>query len=155
MGYGHRSNPNNVMYSTAETQFVVEQDIAEVVAAGWYWTFPLCSKGSYRYSFESGDTYTRFDLFVLPPGVNAADISSGKGRIYIDCGKSNTTRYSGSCNVAKGATIYVFNTSSYTALRLSGEIILLQEPPWPNMDWDGAAFQYDDAQLRKYWDLFH
>jgi hypothetical protein len=29
MGYGHSSNPNNVMYSTAKTQFVVEQDIAE------------------------------------------------------------------------------------------------------------------------------
>ena len=155
MGYGHSSNPRNVMYRQTVTRFAVERDISKIISQRWWRNIPLCGGGSYRYSFESGDTYTRFDLFVLPPGVNAADISSGKDRIYIDCRKSNTTRYSGSCNVAKGATIYVFNTSSYTALRLSGEIILLQEPPWPNMDWDGAAFQYDDAQLRKYWDLFH
>jgi hypothetical protein len=155
MGYGHSSNTRNVMYRETVTRFAVERDISKVISQGWYWNFPLCGGGSYRYSFESGDTYARFDLFVLPPGENAADISAGKGRIYTDCGKSNIIRYSGSCNVTNGATIYVLNTSSYTALRLSGEIISLQESPWPNMAWDKDAFQYDDAQLRKYWDLFH
>jgi len=155
MGYGHSSNPRNVMYRETVTRFAVERDISKIISQGWYWNFPLCGGGSYRYSFESGDTYARFDLYVLPPGVNAADISLGKGRIYTDCGKSNAISYSGSCNVTNGATIYVANSSSYNALRLSGEVISLQEPPWPNMDWDGDAFQYDDAQLRKYWDLFH
>ena len=155
MGYGHSSDPQNVMYRETVTRFAVEQDISEVISQDWYWTFPLCKGGSYRYSFESGDTYTGFDLYVLPPGVDAASISLGKGRIYTDCGKSNAIRYSGSCNVTNGATIYVANSSSYNALRLSGEIISLQEPPWPNMAWDDDAFQYDDAQLRKYWDLFH
>ena len=52
IGYGHSSNPNNVMYSTTDTQFEVEQDIGDVIPGGWWMTFPLCSSGNYRYFFS-------------------------------------------------------------------------------------------------------
>ena len=64
-------------------------------------------------------------------------------------------RYSNSCNVEYGASIYLRNPSTYEALKLEGEIVALDEPPWPDMDWDAAAFQYDDADLDYYWSLFH
>ena len=155
MGYGHSSNPNNVMYFQTDTRFDAEQDIAEIIAGGWYFTFPFCEGGSYWYSFESDDIYKGFNLEVLPPGVDASDISLGKGLVYTDCGKSSTVSFTANCNVAVGASIYVANSSLYDAVRIDGKIILLDDPPWPIMEWDKAAFQYDDAQLNTYWNLFH
>jgi hypothetical protein len=64
-------------------------------------------------------------------------------------------RYSNSCNVQIGASIYLSNTNTYEALRLEGEIVALDEPPWPDMEWDSAAFEYDDADLEYYRSLFH
>ena len=72
MGYGHSGNPSNVMYRETDTKFVLEQVVANVLSGGWYMTFPLCNGGSYWYSFESDDSYKGFDLYVLPPGVEAA-----------------------------------------------------------------------------------
>jgi hypothetical protein len=84
---------------------------------------------------------------VLPPGIGGADVAAGRGRVYTDCGKANMIRYSNSCNVQFGASIYLKNTSTYVPLRLEGEIVALDEPPWPNMTWDESAFQYDVADL--------
>ena len=155
MGYGHSGNPSNVMYRETDTKFVLEQVAADVLSGGWYMTFPLCNGGSYWYSFESDDSYKDFDLYVLPPGVEAASISLGEALGYTDCGKANMVRYTNSCDVQVGAIIFVANRSLYDAVRLSGEIISLDEPAWPNMEWDQDAFQYDDGQLNYYWDLFH
>ncbi|HIM38269.1 MAG TPA: matrixin family metalloprotease, partial [Dehalococcoidia bacterium] len=155
MGYGHSSIPNNVMYSTTGTQFVVEQEISEIISAGWWVTIPLCRPGSYGYSFASDDDYRGFDVYVLPPGIGGADIAAGRGRVYTDCGKANMIRYSNNCNVQYGASIYLRNTSTYEALKLEGEIVALDEPSWPDMTWDQSAFQYDDADLDYYWSLFH
>ena len=133
----------------------MEQDIAEVISAGWYITFPLCNGGSYQYSFESDDSYKGFDLYVLAPGVESASVSSGEALVYTDCGKADMVRYTDSCNVALGATIYVANSSLYAAVRLDGEIISFDQPVWPDMTWDKDPYQYDDVQLNSYWNLFH
>jgi hypothetical protein len=155
MGYGHSSNPNNVMYSTTGTQFVAEQDIAEMIAGGWWATFPLCRSGNYRYFFESDDDYRGFDVYVLPPGVSGKEFEAGNGRYYIGCEKVNWVRISNTCNVQLGATVYLKNTSDYETLTFEGEIIALDKPPWPEMTWDKSAFRYDDADLDYYWNLFH
>ena len=63
--------------------------------------------------------------------------------------------YTDPCDVQYVATIYIENSNSYNALRSDGQIISLEEPIWPNVTWDESAFQYDDAQLNSYWDLFH
>jgi len=155
MGYGHSSDPNNVMYWQVETRFDVEQYIADIVSPGWYFPYPLCSGGNYWYSFESDDSSTGFDLYVLPPGTDPLEISMGGGLVYTGCGEANTVAYTGTCNVPAGALIYIENRSLSDAVRLDGVIVLLNEPPRPVMDWDQTAFEYDDAQLNTYWNLFH
>ena len=155
MGYGHSSDPNNVMYWQTRTRFDVEQEIADIVSPRWYFTYELCDGGNYWYSFESDDSSTGFDLYVLPPGTDASEISIGEGLIYTGCGEANTVAYTGTCNVDAGAVIYIENYNFSDAVRLDGVIVLLNEPPRPVMDWDQAAFEYDDAQLNTYWNLFH
>ena len=155
MGYGHSSDPNNVMYWQVETRFDVEQYIADIVSPGWYFTYELCRGGNHWYSFESDDSDTGFDLYVLPPGTDASEISMGGGLVYTGCGEANTVAYTGTCNVPAGALIYIENRSLSDAVRLDGVIVLLNEPPRPVMDWDQTAFEYDDAQLNTYWNLFH
>jgi len=154
MGYRHSNDPNNVMYYQTTTRFVVEQEVSEVISAGWYYTFPLCQAGAYSYSFNGDNSYTGFDLFVLPPGVDPKSISNGEGRIYVGCGKENAVRYSGTCNVGIGAKVYILNNSQSSALRLEGEIVSTTNPPWPDMNWDSNGFQYDTAQLTRYRELF-
>ena len=154
MGYRHSNNPNNVMYYQTATRFVVEQEVSEVVSGGWYYSIPLCGAGAYSYSFESGNSYSGLDLFVIPPGVDPKSISSRGGRVYVGCGKEKIVRYSGSCNVESGAKVYIRNNSLSSAIRLEGEIISTTNPPWPDMTWDSSAFQYDSAQLLTYGELF-
>ena len=155
MGYGHSSDPNNVMYSETITRFEVDHEVSEVISGGWYYTIPLCGAGTYSYSFETDDPSTGFDLFVLPPGEDPANISLGSGSVYVDCGKEGMIRFSSSCTVASGARIYIGNTSYQNAIRLTGEIIDRSSPRWPDMTWDQNAFQYDSIQMMKYWELFH
>ena len=154
MGYRHSNDPNNVMYYQTATRFVVEQEVSEVVSGGWYYYFPLCEAGAYSYSFESDSSYSGFDLFVIPPGLDPKSISSGGGRVYVGCGKENVVRYSGSCNVDSGAKVYIGNNSRSSAIRLEGEIVNTTSPPWPDMTWDSSAFQYDAARLTRYRELF-
>ena len=155
MGYGHSPDPNNVMYYQTETRFEIDSEVSTIIAGGWYHTFPLCGPGTYSYSFETEDPNTGFDLFVLPPGTDPNAISGGGVSVYLDCGKEGMHRYSGSCTVANGASIYISNTSYSSAIRLSGSITSLDDPPWPDMTWDQEAYEYDEVQLASYWTLFH
>ena len=155
MGYGHSSAPNNVMYFQTATKFEVDSEISEVIAGGWYYTFPICGSGTFSYSFQTGNPNTGFDLFVLPPGEDPNGISGGRGNSYLGCGKEGMHSYSGSCSVAEGSLIYIGNTSYSSAIRLSGSITSRNIPPWPNMTWDQEAYQYDEDELERYWDLFH
>ncbi len=154
MGYRHSSDPNNVMYYQTATRFVVDQQVSEVIAGGWYYPFPLCKAGTYSYSFESDNSFTGFDLFVIPPGVDPKGISVGEARFYDGCGKEDVVRYSGSCNVESGAQVYIANNSMSSAIRLDGQIINTTRPPWPDMTWDSSAFQYDTAAITRYKELF-
>jgi len=154
MGYGHSSNPNNVMYSTTDTQFEVEQDIGDIIAGDWWMTFPLCSSGNYRYFFESDDDYTGFDVYVLPPGVSGGEFEAGNASYYTSCEKVNMIRTSNTCNVLLGASIYLKNTSSYQAILLEGEITSLDDPPWPDMEWDDSARQYTESDMNYYRSVF-
>lgn len=155
MGYRHSADPNNVMYYQTATRFVAEQEVSEVISGGWYYALPLCRAGTYSYSFEGDDPYAGFDLFILPPGIDPDSISRGEGRIYVGCGEENIVRYSGTCNVDSGAKVYISNNSWSSAIRLGGKIVNTNNPPWPDMTWDEEAFQYDEAQLETYWNMFH
>ena len=56
--------------------------------------------------------------------------------------------------VESGAYIYIQNYDWGEAIRLSGQIIQLDDPPWPNMQWDEDAFYYDEETLDYYRELF-
>ena len=155
MGYGHSSNSNNVMYSETDTRFEVYQNISEVISGGWYYTTTLCNAGTYQYSFEAEGAYSGFDLFVLPPGQDAYEISGGSGIYYPDCSKKDMHSYSNSCTVANGAKIYIGNTSFEDTIRVSGEIIDMNNISWPDMAWDQNALLYNKNDLTRYWNLFH
>ena len=155
MGYGHSDDPNNVMYEYSSIRFEVDQEISEVIAGGWYLTTPLCGAGAYVYSFETQDLSMGFDIFVLPPGSDADDVALGDGRSYAGCGQEGLHRYSNSCTVDAGAMIYVGNTSYLDPIRLTGRIIDADVPPWPNMTWDTRSYQYDEALLAGYKELFN
>ena len=154
MGYGHSTNPNNVMYYQTATRFEVEQEISELIPAGYSYAFPLCDSGTYSYSFESENRNAGFDVFIIPPGVDPKSVSAGGGRIYAGCGKENMLSYSGSCDGGSGARIYIANKSSSAALPMEGQIINRTNPPWPDMTWDPTEFQYDNATLMRYRELF-
>ena len=154
MGYGHSSNPNNVMYYQTTTRFVVEQVVSELIPGGWYYTLPLCQAGAYSYTFESDNSSTGFNLLVIPVGVDPKKFSSGDGKFYAGCGKESVYRFSGVCNVASGARVYVTNLSRSNAIRFNGKIVRTTTPPWPDMDWDQTEFQYDSATLMRYRALF-
>lgn len=155
IGFGHSNDPNNVMYYETASKFEIESEISEVIAGGWYYTFALCGSGHYSYSFESENPDIGFNIFVLPPGSDPNAISTGGAKVYLGCGEKGMYRYTGSCSVANGSSIYILNTSYSTAIRLSGRIISLDNPPWPNMTWDPDAYRYDEVQLADYWHLFH
>ena len=154
MGYSHSPDPTNVMYHLTSTHFYVEQDISESIASGWYMTFPLCGLGEYWYSFESDSTYEGFDIYVLPPGEDAAAVYSGDGLVYADCGTAGIANYRNSCNVGYGASIYISPTHYYNGVTVTGEVIALDEPVWPVMTWDESVFEYEDTDLLYYYDLF-
>ena len=137
------------------TRFEVDHEVSKVIADGWYYTIPLCEGGTYSYSFQVDSPYSGFDIYVLPPGQDAYEISGGKGLYYPDCSAENVSRYSNTCNVPEGAKIYIGNTSFRDAIRLSGEIINKNLPPMPNLNWDPKAFRYNMNDLIKYWNLFH
>ena len=155
MGYSHSSDPTNVMYYQTSTHFYAEQDISESIASDWYMTFPLCEPGKYWYSFSSDSSYKGFDIYVLPPGTDGEAVSSGEGRVYTDCGALRMAEYSDSCNVGNGASIYISPIHSYNGVQITGEIIFLDKPVWPDMTWDDSVFEYERSDLLYYRSLFH
>ena len=141
MGFEHSDDPNNIMYEYTMIRFEVDHDISEVIPGGWYWSFPFCGEGTYSYSFETEDPSSGFDIFVLPPDVDPEIFAQTGGQTYVNCGRENMHRYSGSCTVELGAVIYVENTSRSEAIRLSGQIVDQDIPPRPDMTWDENAFR--------------
>jgi len=153
MGYSHSSDPTNVMYPTTTTHLYVEQDISETIASGWFMTFPLCESGQYLYSIESANSYEGFDIYVLPPGTDAATVGSG-GLVYTDCGSVGMASFSNSCNVSLGASIYISPTHYYNGVTITGEVITPDQSVWPDMVWDASVFQYETSDMLYYRDLF-
>ena len=153
-GYGHSDDPNNVMYPTTETRFEVEQSISRVVAAGWIWRFPLCSAGRYSIEFEADGDEDGFDVVVVREYVDWDDYHEEDYEAYRSCVNGRWHRVTQTCDVESGAYIYIQNYDWGEAIRLSGQIIQLDDPPWPNMQWDEDAFYYDEETLDYYRELF-
>jgi len=154
MGYGHSNDSDNIMYYQLDTRFDVEREVEDVIAAGWTWTIPFCESGQYYYSFNTGNSYDGFDIFILPQGTNGSDVAAGTGQYYPDCSAEGMSSYSDTCTVGSGSKIYLENTSFSNTIRISGEIVNLDEPPVPDTEWPDDVFQYDTEELAKIQNLF-
>ena len=153
-GYGHSIKPDNIMYPTLETRFTVEKDIADVVAAGWYHTYPFCDEGRYSFEFETDDASSDFEFAVLPPDVSIEDYLYDDGKPNYSCEYGDLQRVDDTCRVYPGDKVIIYNDDEDEAIRISGTIILLDQPDWPDMQWDEDAFSYDDETLDYYRELF-
>ena len=153
-GYGHSIKPDNIMYPTLETRFTVEKDIADVVAAGWYHTYPFCDEGRYSFEFETDDASSDFEFAVLPPDVSIEDYLYDDGKPNYSCEYGDLQRVDDTCRVYPGDKVIIYNDDEDEAIRISGTIILLDQPDWPDMQWDEDAFYYDEETLDYYRELF-
>ena len=51
--------------------------------------------------------------------------------------------------------LYIQNDQLNQAIRLSGEIVDLTSPAWPDMAWDPKVYRYNSSDLDYYWNLFN
>ncbi len=153
LGYEHSNDAMNIMYPFVETRLEIEHDIDDVLSSDWWWTIPFCEEGEYRYSVETDERSHGFEIAVLRPGTTGDDFSSGSGRTYSGCGNGEWQAYSDTCDIGLGSSLYIYNSED-EAIRLSGQIIRLDQPEWPDMQWDEDAFYYDDETLDYYRELF-
>ena len=154
LGYGHSDDPNNIMYPTTETRFEIERDISRVIAAGWTWRFPLCRAGRYSIGLETDSDDDGFEVVVVREYVDWDDYHDGNYDAYGSCVSGRWQQITRTCDVEGGAYVYVQNYDRDDAIRVSGHIIQLDDPPWPDMQWDEDAFYYDDETLDYYRELF-
>lgn len=150
LGYGHSSNPANIMYPALETKFSRGQTVDLVVTATVPHIIPLCGSGLYTFVLdEPGLGYAyRFD--VLRPNVDTADIYHDVSQ-YQGCG-SATDLYTNQCMVEDGAALLVYTYNATT--RISGTITKNHELPGVNMDWDPTTFRYSQGEIEALRDLF-
>ena len=153
-GYRHSDDPNNVMYPTTETRFVVEREVSQHLAAGYAQAFRLCKSGMYSIRLSVEEDSPGFDLVVLQERVSWDDYWDEDYDDYPYCGNGRWRSVYRTCTVEPGAWVYVRNYDGSKAIQLSGAITLLDEPPWPDMQWDEDAFYYDEETLDYYRELF-
>ena len=154
MGYEHSQDPGNVMYATLPTRFAVDHQIEKVIAGGWLYTTPLCSAGTFSYSFETTEEGMRFDIAVLPSGTDIKAFSGGRGRTYAGCGRERVASHTDSCTAAAGAVVYIANSSFDEVIRINGTIVHQNQPFRTTMAWDPAAFTYNRKDLKAHQELF-
>ena len=162
LGFGHSDDPDNIMYPTTRRRFASEYDVSwSTLTAGAYEAFPICASGEYRLSFEvhGDDSLT---LAVLPSLIFAEWSLSGDGGSDHDCRRRERQKVNITCRIEAGESVFVYNANDVDSLfgiplgsiNFSGTITLLDEPPWPDMEWDEDAFYYDDETLDYYRELF-
>ena len=155
-GYGHSEDPNNVMYPTTRTRYLVDHEVSgKLLAARWYQTFWLCNGGQVNLSFYvHDDAVGDLTFSILPPGLSAAAYVDDERGHNRDCGRRARQRLNITCVVEAGSLLLVHNDNPSDDIVFSGQIIRLDDPPWPNMQWDEDAFYYDEETLDYYRKLF-
>ena len=152
LGYANSDDENNVMYDDLETRFAVGHTVELIVAPGAnaIHTIPLCGEGTFTYEFEAPPTGNSYQISVLRPDVAPADYFD-PASMYPGC-SSALELYTNQCTVADGAKLLLYSQTAI--LRVTGTITRDAELPEIDMEWDPAAFQYNDAALEAFGELF-
>ena len=163
-GYGHSDNPNNIMFPTTQTKFASEYDVSRKnLATGQFETFSVCTSGKYHLSFRvDREEDTRLTFAVIPqifPAEWYLDYDRGSDH---NCGRQETRSIDITCEIGANYRVLVYNHNADSSffgipqgsITFSGQITLLDDPLWPDMQWDEDAFYYDDETLDYYRELF-
>ncbi len=155
MGYGHSLDPNNIMYSTMSPKLAkiwsqgVLMDGSGGSSIPGNWQFEFCKAGNYSYTItkpqQMQDGINTFDVVVVEPGKTFQNYAvQHEAKYYPSCSIENVESVSKSCNVPKGATLFVISKNPQM---FSVEIYDASEHPDVDLEWDDNAFQYSDELL--------
>ncbi len=157
-GYGHSSDPNNVMYATTPQQFVRDTDVSVFLANGYYQQIYFCNDGINAFQISTDNQNAGFDTYVALPNTNPIDVINGKVPYYDSCSRKNMASYSNTCTVAKGSYLIVNNP--YRILGGNNQYIhvtITEENARPNydMNWDPTVWTMSQQEYDHIWSLFH
>jgi len=144
MGYGHSSNPNNIMYTPMTFYYDKEFEDDIFLEDGHFSWRSFCSGGQYTFNLKGSSESDGFKFWVITPETDARKfINDNEGLHYPDCNEKGLwVSYTKTCNVAAksqllilnprdgGKTINVDVTTAYTG----GKIAL-------DMGWDPAVLK--------------
>ena len=152
MGYGHSSDPNNIMYYTGNTKFSVDYDDYVTLDEGFFWYLPFCDTSNYRYDLASDNEYSGFMAYVIPPDTDASDfISNNIGMYYPSCSTEQTMiTWSSKCSIPVGAKLLIHNPrqpNQDSAINIDVTVYDLEQLPNVDLSWDSEAFRYDQELL--------
>ena len=152
MGYGHSSDPNNIMYYTGNTKFSVDYDDYVTLDEGFFWPLSFCGAGNYQYSLASDNEYSGFMAYVIPPDTDASDfIGNNSGMYYPSCStEQEMISWGASCNVPVGAKLLIHNPrqpNQDSAININITFYDLEQLPNVDLSWDSEAFRYDQELL--------
>ena len=157
-GYSHSADPTNIMYPTISTRFAVEEEAERVIEPLDYWEIPICSSGTYSFSFENAneDSRSEFRYVVLPPAIDAEEylVSPAPNLVQIDCEAGLSRRFWETCEVQVGERLLIYNPHEDDDLRVSGQIEDLTPRASINTEWDPEGFTHDDETIDYYLELF-
>ena len=159
LGFGHSTDPNNVMYSNTMTTFETDYKNIIILDEGVYTSIKFCNSGLMSYQVSSDDDWG-FYLYVITPETNPANfLDSNQGQFYSKCSADEVMiSYGNTCNVPAGAQLLIFNRDEllqFDAIRVDVKITNLNERNLPDMAWDFKAFQYDETWLNDVWNMYH
>jgi len=154
LGYGHSSDPNNVMYYQTSTQFAKDKEFSYSLERNhWRWIY-FCGSGEQYYYVSSNSEEDGFDVYVLPPETDPNTFVSEGGSRYTNCGAERKLWFSHTCSIASGSKLMIHNYEDYT-IKITGHMIDENSNKWPEMTWDYNVFQYDTSYMNYVRNLFH
>ncbi len=157
MGFGHSSDPNNVMYATTQTKFTTDYQGSIFLGNGYWKAISFCKAGQYYYSVSNDNQYNGFNVYPVPPNTNPNDVINGKAS-YYDCGAFNKISVTNTCSVAAGSYLLIYNPNKLLGGNdMNVNIKIVDNSPEfnPNMTWDMNVFSLDPNYLSQVWQLFH
>lgn len=158
-GFSHSTKPNNIMYPTIQTQFSKDVDKTISIDEGEYYTMPFCKPGSMNYYLTSDDQSNGFYVYVLPSETDSTKFLNGEGKYYPSCSAEGAmVSFGETCNIGIGDKLIVYNRDDllkFSSIRVTIQVVDLNQMPIPDFVWDFDVFEYDFNELKEIYDLFH
>ena len=158
-GYSDSADRMNIMYPPTDTRFAVGEEVEKLLAPDMYWEIPICSSGTYSFSFENEneDSRNEFRYVVLPLAIDAEEYflsAVDPDLVQIDCEAGLARRFWETCKVQVGERLLIYNPHEDDPLRVSGQIEDLTPRASIDIEWDPEGFFYEDETIDYYLELF-